>query len=104
MFLQILSVLLPVFFVLLLGYFAGRAKAFDSDQVAGLSELVLDFALPASLFVGTVRTPRTRARMGAEHWPPALWRIFGLRRASQDCQWTCDHKDSYAELAWILRL
>jgi malonate transporter and related proteins len=56
-FLQILSVLLPVFFVLLLGYFAGRAKAFDSDQVAGLSELVLDFALPASLFVGTVRTP-----------------------------------------------
>jgi malonate transporter and related proteins len=56
-FLQILSVLLPVFFVLLLGYLAGRAKAFDSDQVAGLSELVLDFALPASLFVGTVRTP-----------------------------------------------
>jgi malonate transporter len=36
----------------------GRAKKFESDQVAGINELVLDFALPASLFVGTVRTPR----------------------------------------------
>ena len=58
MFLQILTIIVPIFFVLLLGYAAGRAKEFDSDQVAGINELVLDFALPASLFVGTVRTPR----------------------------------------------
>jgi malonate transporter len=53
-----ISALLPVFFVLALGYAAGRAKRFDADQAAGLNELVLDYALPASLFVGTVRTPR----------------------------------------------
>jgi malonate transporter len=58
MFLQILTIIVPIFFVLLLGYAAGRAKEFGSDQVAGINELVLDFALPASLFVGTVRTPR----------------------------------------------
>ncbi|MBV8631069.1 MAG: AEC family transporter [Silvibacterium sp.] len=55
-----LKVLVPVLFVLLLGYLAGRAKAFDADQVAGVNELVLDFALPASLFVGIVSIPRTQ--------------------------------------------
>jgi malonate transporter and related proteins len=58
MLLQILTIIVPIFFVLLLGYVAGRAKEFGSDQVAGINELVLDFALPASLFVGTVSTPR----------------------------------------------
>ena len=37
-----LTVLLPVFFVLGLGYFAGHAKKFDADQIAGLNDLVLD--------------------------------------------------------------
>jgi len=58
--LQILTIVVPVFFVLLLGYAAGRARAFGSDQVAGINELVLDFALPASLFVGTVSTSRSQ--------------------------------------------
>src|SRR6202162_6344992 len=43
--------LTPVFFVLVLGYFAGKRNAFDADQSAGLSKLALTFALPASLFV-----------------------------------------------------
>ena len=58
MILTALTVLLPVFFVLLLGYFAGRAKEFDASQVAGLNDLVLDYALPAMMFVATVKTPR----------------------------------------------
>jgi len=41
--------LTPVFFVLALGYFAGKRNAFDADQSAGLSKLALTFALPASL-------------------------------------------------------
>jgi malonate transporter and related proteins len=53
-----ITVLLPVFFVLGLGYFAGRAKEFNADQVRGLNELVLVYALPAMLFVATVKTPR----------------------------------------------
>lgn len=55
-----LTVLVPVLFVLLLGYFAGRAKAFSVDQVAGINELTLDYALPASLFVGIVGIARTQ--------------------------------------------
>jgi malonate transporter and related proteins len=55
-----LSVLLAVLFVVALGYAAGRTKEFDADQVAGINELVLDFALPASLFVGMVTIPRAQ--------------------------------------------
>jgi predicted permease len=50
------SVLLPILFVIALGYFAGRTKEFDADQVKGINELVLDFALPAVMFVGIVKT------------------------------------------------
>src|SRR6266403_1813157 len=57
---EILTIIFPVFFVLLLGYAAGRANQFDSHQVAGINELVLKFALPASLFVGTVGVSRTQ--------------------------------------------
>ena len=53
-------VIIPAIFVLLLGYSAGRAKRFNTDQVKGINELVLDFALPASLFVGVVGMSRTR--------------------------------------------
>jgi malonate transporter and related proteins len=53
-----LGVLLPVVFVIGLGFWAGRTKRFDSDQVAGLNELVLDFAFPALLFVGIARASR----------------------------------------------
>jgi len=47
----LVEALLPVFFVLALGYLAGRRHTFDADQAAGLSKLALSFALPASLFV-----------------------------------------------------
>jgi predicted permease len=55
------SVLLPVLFVMALGFFAGRMKQFDKDQVQGLNALVITFALPASLFVGIVTTPQVRS-------------------------------------------
>jgi malonate transporter and related proteins len=58
-FITAFGVLLPVLFVLALGFWAGHAKKFDSDQVAGLNELVLDFAFPALLFVGIVRASRS---------------------------------------------
>jgi len=52
------SVLLPVLFVIGLGYWAGRAKRFDADQARGLNGLVLDFAFPALMFVGISSTTR----------------------------------------------
>ena len=57
--LSAVSVLLPVLFVMALGFLAGRTRQFDRDQVQGLNELVLTFALPALLFVGIVTTPRS---------------------------------------------
>jgi len=54
----LVGALLPVFFVLALGYLAGKRNAFDADQAAGLSKLALSFALPASLFVGMTEIPR----------------------------------------------
>src|ERR1700739_2622895 len=57
---EILNIVFPIFFVLLLGYAAGRTNQFDSHQVAGINELVLNFAVPASLFVGTVGVSRTQ--------------------------------------------
>lgn len=54
--LQSLTIVTPIIFVLLLGLFAGKKNAFgkDGDSVSVINELVLTFALPASLFVGTV--------------------------------------------------
>jgi malonate transporter len=54
----LVGALLPVFFVLALGYIAGKRRAFDADQAAGLSELALGYALPASLFVGMTEIPK----------------------------------------------
>lgn len=54
----IVGALFPVFFVLALGYLAGKRNAFDADQAAGLSKLALSFALPASLFVSMTDIPR----------------------------------------------
>jgi predicted permease len=56
---DILSVLIPVFVVIALGYLAGARKIFDEDQVDGFNEFVLGFALPAMVFVGVVSTPRS---------------------------------------------
>jgi malonate transporter and related proteins len=54
----LVGALLPVFFVLALGYVAGKRHAFDADQAGGLSEVALGFALPASLFVGMTEIPK----------------------------------------------
>src|SRR5262249_27590318 len=47
----LIGALLPVFFVLALGYFAGKRNAFDADQATGFSKLAVSYALPAALFV-----------------------------------------------------
>jgi len=54
----LVGALVPVFFVLALGFFAGKRNAFDADQAAGLSKLAVSYALPASLFVGMTSIPK----------------------------------------------
>jgi predicted permease len=67
--------LTPVFFVLALGYFAGKRNAFDADQSAGLSKLALTFALPASLFA---RKKRLRNR-----WRSSANTVFSVSMRGQ---------------------
>ncbi len=69
----ILMALVPVFFVLLLGFVAGKARIVDNDHVEGLNALVMDFALPASLFAATASAPRDRI---TDQVPVFL--VFGL--------------------------
>ncbi len=54
----ILGSTVPVFFVIALGYLAGWLRHIDNHRVAELNALVMDFALPAALFVAMVQTPR----------------------------------------------
>jgi malonate transporter len=54
----ILLALAPIFFVMALGYAAGRLRVVDNRQVEGFNLLVMDFALPAALFAATASAPR----------------------------------------------
>jgi malonate transporter len=55
----ILMALAPIFFVMALGFFAGRMRAINNHHVDELNALVMNFALPASLFVATASAPRS---------------------------------------------
>jgi malonate transporter and related proteins len=54
----ILTSLVPVFFVMVLGFVAGLTKDIDNRNIASLNALVMDFALPAALFTAMAQTPR----------------------------------------------
>lgn len=55
------AVVIPIVFVLAYGYGAGRFKAFGSpDAIETINKLVLTFALPPLLFVGTVSVSRAQ--------------------------------------------
>jgi malonate transporter and related proteins len=56
---MIAEALIPVFFVMSLGYFAGARRIIDNQQVASLTVLLMTFALPAALFVGVAQTSRS---------------------------------------------
>lgn len=51
--------LLPVLFILLLGFAAAKSRGFDADQTTGFGNLVVGYTLPATLFISIIKTPRT---------------------------------------------
>jgi malonate transporter and related proteins len=51
--------LVPVFFVMFLGYFAGARRIIDNQHVASLNVLLMTFVLPVALFVGVAQTSRS---------------------------------------------
>jgi malonate transporter and related proteins len=58
------TALVPVFFVMGLGYFAGRKKIVDNLHVNSLNALLMTFALPMSLFIAMAQTPASRLASG----------------------------------------
>jgi malonate transporter len=57
--------LIPVFFVLALGYYAGGRGRVDNRNTASINVLLMHFALPCSLFLGIARTSKTLLRSQA---------------------------------------
>ena len=55
----ILDALVPVFFGVILGYIGGKTRDLDNKHVGELNALVMDFAVPASIFAAVVQTSRT---------------------------------------------
>jgi hypothetical protein len=55
----ILSALAPIVFTLLLGFVAAWRHDFGQKEASVLNRMVLLYAVPLALFVGTVGTPRT---------------------------------------------
>ena len=52
----IVHALAPIFIIMLLGFWAGKAQMVDNKNVSLLNIFVMDFALPAALFSATVQT------------------------------------------------
>lgn len=53
-----MSDLLPIIVILALGFVSGRRNVFTEDQARAFNKLVLNYALPAALFVSLVRANR----------------------------------------------
>jgi malonate transporter and related proteins len=56
--LMIAEALVPIFFVMSLGYFAGARRIINNRHVASLIVLLLTFAVPVAAFVGIAQTSR----------------------------------------------
>lgn len=54
----ILTCLVPIFVVMALGYAAGKTNAFTGENARILNKLVLNYALPAALFLSIVKADR----------------------------------------------
>lgn len=73
--LQTLSVVIPFFALVLIGYIAARTRFIPVESVPGLNTFVLYFALPAVLFQLAARTPITQL---VDPTTVGLWIVSGL--------------------------
>ena len=53
-----LTDLLPIFVIMILGYVSGKKNVFTGENARSFNKLVLDYALPAALFVSIVKASR----------------------------------------------
>ena len=54
----ILYAIVPIVVIMLAGYISGRRKIFSGDDAKKFNKVVLDYALPAALFVSIVQSSR----------------------------------------------
>jgi hypothetical protein len=66
---EIANALLPVFFVMAVGYVAGRSGVVDNRDVRSLNTLVMSIALPVSLFTSLASSSRP---LIVARWPLAV--------------------------------
>lgn len=53
----IIKALIPIIAIMLLGFWAGKSKLVDNQNVSMLNIFLMDFALPGALFLSTIQTP-----------------------------------------------
>ena len=87
----ITKALAPIFLILLLGYWAGKAKLVDNANVSILNIFLMDFSLPAALFLATVMTPWAGiyrqlplvAELTLAMWWPTPWSTGSASRSGR---------------------
>ncbi|WP_411350052.1 AEC family transporter [Paenibacillus sp. WLX2291] len=72
---HIFVILIPIFFVIILGFLGGHFKIFNSASSKGLNTLVTKFALPAHLFIGITTTSKQTL---IEKWPFFMTMFLGI--------------------------
>ncbi len=55
----ILTDLVPIFVIMILGFISGKKKEFTAENARSLNTFVLNYALPAALFVSIVKADRS---------------------------------------------
>jgi malonate transporter and related proteins len=90
---MLLASTVPVFFVIALGYLAGWLGNIDNRNVSGLNALVMNYLLPAALFVATLKTPREQLlehRMLVLVLALSMLAIYGVNYFLQRCLFKLD--------------
>ncbi|MFB5675002.1 AEC family transporter [Paenibacillus terreus] len=72
---HIFVILIPIFFVIILGFLGGYFKVFNSASSKGLNTLVTKFALPAHLFIGITTTSKQTL---IDKWPFFVTMFLGI--------------------------
>lgn len=54
----ILYAIVPILVIMLLGYYSGKSGAFTGENARTLNKLVLNYALPAALFISIIKANR----------------------------------------------
>lgn len=85
---MLISDLIPIIVIMLIGYISGKTNEFKSDQARIFNKLVLNFALPAALFISIVRADREMLAANATLGLISLIGLVGLFMVSYfSLQW-----------------